>query len=263
MPLRAALAKLVLAGQRIGGEQDTLHAERLDQGLHGWDLVGGIAHLLMRQDQGRLAGEGAQHVRGSPVVQMVEAALERLAVERHDAWLAGWRPAAQLPGMLAQGSLQLGRIERLKQSAQGIDGRGPAQRGAEHRVEALTMHGDEDQDAALGGGACQDGQHRKQQQVGERVALPLASTRVRDLFQRGEQASERHHGGLQHRCGAGQRHTRADDPSPANPPSPIAQARTEQPCLSLTVLSVANAVAQDQTPSPEGQAHWLFIPIVT
>src|SRR3954451_20802690 len=97
--------------------------------------------------------------------------------------------------MLSEGGLQLGSIERLEQGTQRIDGRRPAQPGAEHRVEPLAMHGDEDQDAAVGGGARQDGQHREQQQVGERVAPPLPAPRVRDPFQGGEQAGERHHGG--------------------------------------------------------------------
>jgi hypothetical protein len=44
----------------------------------------------------------------------------------------------------------------------------------------------EDQDAAIGGGARQDRQHREQQQVGEWVALSLATARVEDRFQVGE-----------------------------------------------------------------------------
>src|SRR3954454_23331243 len=57
------------------------------------------------------------------------------------------------------------------------------------------MHGDEGQDAAVGGGAREDGQHREQQQVGQRVAPPLAAARVGDPVQGGEQVGERHHGG--------------------------------------------------------------------
>jgi hypothetical protein len=36
------------------------------------------------QDQGSLAGKGAQHVRRGAIMQMVEAALEGLAVQRDD-----------------------------------------------------------------------------------------------------------------------------------------------------------------------------------
>jgi hypothetical protein len=190
--------------ERIGGEQGAPHAERLDQGRHGRNLVGGVADLLVRQDQGGLAGEGAQHVRRRPVVQMVEAAPERLAVERDDARPGRRRAVAQGPGVPAEGGLQRGRIERLEQGAHGVDGRRAAEAGAEGRVEALAMHADEHPNAAVGGGAGQDGQHREEQQVGERVALALAAAWVRDLLQGGEQASERHHDGLRHgRGGAG------------------------------------------------------------
>ena len=82
--MRAAAAKLFLTVQRIGGEQDASHPEFLDQGLDGRDLLGSVADLPVRQDQGGLAGKRAQHVRGRDIVQMVEAALERLTIEGDD-----------------------------------------------------------------------------------------------------------------------------------------------------------------------------------
>jgi hypothetical protein len=68
---------------------------------------------------------------------------------------------------------------------------------------------------------------------GQHSALPpLAAARVGDRFQGGEQASERHHGGLQHRRDAGPRRPPADDPlsleSRRHAPPFI---RTEQPCV--------------------------------
>src|SRR5829696_9084547 len=63
-------------------------------------------------------------------------------------------------------------------------------------IQPLAMHADEQADAAVGGGAGQDGQHREQQQGGKAVTLSLAAARIGDLFQGGEQAGERHHGGL-------------------------------------------------------------------
>src|SRR5688500_12247203 len=135
LPVRAALAKLLLTMERVGGEQGAPHAENLDQGLHGRNLVGCVADLPVRQDQGGLAGEGAQHVRRRPVVQMVEAAPERLAVERDDARSGCRCRIAQLSGMPAEGGLHLGRIERLEQGAHGGDGRRAAEAGAEGRVE--------------------------------------------------------------------------------------------------------------------------------
>src|SRR4051794_40723320 len=85
LPARAALAKVFLAVEGVGGEQDAAHAEGLDQGLRRRDLLGRGADFLVRQDQRGLAGEGAQHVRGRLIVQVIEAALERLAVQGDDA----------------------------------------------------------------------------------------------------------------------------------------------------------------------------------
>jgi len=100
--------------QRIGGEQDTAQPEFLDQSLDGWDLCRGVANLLVRQDQGFLTGKGTQHVRRRLVVQMVKAALERLAIKRNDPWSGGWRYRAQGLSMLTKGGLQRGGIERLE-----------------------------------------------------------------------------------------------------------------------------------------------------
>jgi hypothetical protein len=55
------------------------------------------------------------------------------------------------------------------------------------------MHADEQADAAVGGRAGEDGQHREEQQGSEAVTLTLAAARVGDLFQSGEQPGERHH----------------------------------------------------------------------
>jgi hypothetical protein len=151
----------------------------------------------MGQDERRLAGERAEHLGGDPVVQVVEAAPQRLAVERDDP--PPWRDGSviELPGMAAEGGLQLGRVERVHEGAQRVDGGGAAETGAEGGVEPLAMRADEQADAAVGGGAGQHRQDAEQQQVGEAVALALAAARVGDLLQGGEQAGERHHGGLQ------------------------------------------------------------------
>src|SRR4051812_9990004 len=145
--------------------------------------------------------------------------------------------------MLSEGGLQLGWIERLEQGTQRIDGRRPAQPGAEHRVEPLAMHGDEDQDAAVGGGARQDGQHREQQQVGERVAAPLPAPRVRDPFQGGEQAGERHHGGSSVGDGRVNSARAGAIPRPRSSPSPTphGENRTALPPLQLVYHNVLNA----------------------
>src|SRR4051794_41921822 len=55
-------------------------------------------------------------------------------------------------GVAAEGGLQLGRIERVQEGAQRVDGGGAAEAGVEGGVEPLAMHADEQADAAGGGG---------------------------------------------------------------------------------------------------------------
>ena len=54
--------------QGVGGEQDAAQAQLLDQRLRRRDLIA-FGDLLMREDEGRLAGEGAEHLGGGLVVQ--------------------------------------------------------------------------------------------------------------------------------------------------------------------------------------------------
>src|SRR3954467_11716079 len=113
-----------------------------------------------------------------------------------------------------EGGRQLGRVERVEEGAQRVDGGGAAETGAEGGVEPLAMHADEQADAAVGGGAGQHRQDAEQQQGSQGIALALPAARVRHLLQGGEQAGERHHGGL--RCGGTvgpQRPRRAAGPS--------------------------------------------------
>jgi hypothetical protein len=145
------------------------------------------------QDEGGVAGERTQHLDGGSVVQVVEAAPQRLAVQRDDPppWRGG--SVSKLLGMVAEGGLDLGRVERVEEGAQGVDGGRATKAGTEGGVEPLAMHADEQADAAVGGRAGEDGQHREEQQGSEAVTLTLAAARVGDLFQSGEQPGERHH----------------------------------------------------------------------
>jgi hypothetical protein len=151
------------------------------------------------QDERVLAGERAEHLRRGPVVQVVEAAPQRLAVQRDDPPPRRGGGVPELLGMVAEGGLDLGRVERVEEGAQGVDGGCATEAGTEDGVEPLAMHADEQADAAVGGSAGQDGKDAEQQQGSQGIALALPAARVRDLLQGGEQAGEGHHGGL--RCG--------------------------------------------------------------
>src|SRR3954453_8587980 len=198
LPVAAVAAKVFLTVQGVGGEQDAAQAQPLDQRLGRRDLVA-PGDLLVGQDQRGLAGEGAEHLGGGPVVEMVEAAPQRLAVQRDDTPPRRGGSAIEPLGVAAEGGLQLGRVERVEEGAQGVDGGGAAEAGAEGGVEPLAVRADEQADAAVGGGAGQDGKDAEQQQGSQGIAPALPAARVRDLLQGGEQAGERHHGGL--RCG--------------------------------------------------------------
>src|SRR5579875_2629419 len=52
--------------------------------LHGGDFIRLFVDLDMRQHQRRIGGERAEHLFCLAVVEVVETALEHLAIERHD-----------------------------------------------------------------------------------------------------------------------------------------------------------------------------------
>src|SRR4051794_11911930 len=157
LPVAAVAAKVFLTVQGVGGEQDAAQAQPLDQRLGRRDLVA-PGDLLVGQDQRGLAGEGAEHLGGGPVVEMVEAAPQRLAVQRDDTPPRQGGSAIELLGVAAEGGLRLGRVERVEEGAQGVDGGGAAEAGAEGGVEPLAMRADEQADAAGGGRARPGGQ---------------------------------------------------------------------------------------------------------
>ena len=159
MPVAAAAAKVFLAVQGVGREQDAVQAQLLDQRLGRRDLVA-LGDLLMGQDERRLAGERAEHLGGGLIVQVVEAAPQRLAVQRDDPPPRCGADVTKMLGVAAEGGLDLGRVERVQEGAQRVDRWGAAEAGAEGHVQPLAMHADEQADAAVGGGAGQDGQHR-------------------------------------------------------------------------------------------------------
>ena len=57
----------------IDGDHGAGQAKGAEQGLHSRDLIGIVVAIEMRQHQGCVGGEGAQHVGGAAVVEIVEA----------------------------------------------------------------------------------------------------------------------------------------------------------------------------------------------
>src|SRR3954452_11154256 len=166
LPVAAVAAKVFLTVERVGGEQDAAQAQPLDQRLGRRDLVA-LGDLLVGQDERVLAGERAEHLRRGPVVQVVEAAPQRLAVQRDDPPPRRGGGVPELLGIGAEGGLVYGRVERVEEGAKGVDGGRATEAGTEDGVEPLAMHADEQADAAVGGRPGEDGQHPRRA-AGER-----------------------------------------------------------------------------------------------
>ena len=175
--------------QRVGGEEHTSEAEFRDQPRHGGNLVGCRRDLLVRQDQRSVAGKRAQHVCGRLIVQVVEAAAQRLAIQSDGAPGLSADPFVETMRVAPKGRFEIGRIEREEEIAQGVDRRSAPEVRAEDRVQALTVHVDEGDDALVRGRPGEHRQHREQQQRGERIAPALRAARVTDLGERGEQTA--------------------------------------------------------------------------
>ena len=69
---------------RVARDDMTGHVEFLQQLFHGGDFVGFLVDLNMRQHERRIDGKRVEHLFRLDVIEVIETALERLAIERHD-----------------------------------------------------------------------------------------------------------------------------------------------------------------------------------
>src|SRR3954464_3206958 len=91
LPVALAISNVFLTGHGVDGEDAAGQAERFDQALHSWDLVRLLRDDVMGQDDPMIDGESAEHMRRLSVREGIEAAPERLAVDRDE---ARWRGSA-------------------------------------------------------------------------------------------------------------------------------------------------------------------------
>ncbi len=167
------------------GEHDGGHRDRRD-------LVRRPGQLLVRQDQGGVAGEGAEHMNRLAVGQMVKAAAQRLAIKRDRAQRFWGGACVQVAGVVAEGCFEIVAAERQEQVAQGVDRRSAPEAGAEDGVQAPALQGDEGDDLLIGRCARKRRQDREQQQVAHAVALDLGTARVGHFGECGKQDSKWH-----------------------------------------------------------------------
>ena len=104
---------------RVAGDDMARHVEFLQQLLHGGDFVGLLADLDMRQHKRRVGGERTEHLLGLGVVEVIETAVERLAIERDDA-RAGIRGEVQVVGVFTKHLFNVRRAQPLYDISRGI-----------------------------------------------------------------------------------------------------------------------------------------------
>jgi len=163
------------------------NAEFGQQGLRRRDLVGLLGDVDVRKHQRGVGGERAEHLGGSAVVEFVEAAAQRLAVQRDAALSGRGTRRLQQGGMTAEDYLHSSRVEPLEDVADSSVRRRSTPVQAEGRVQPAAMDGDEGDNAAIRVAAGDDGEDGEQQHKGQLVELPLRPARIRDLRQHVQQ----------------------------------------------------------------------------
>ena len=190
----AAASKVFLTMHGVERDDVAGHVEFLQKLLHRRDFVGLFLDLDMRQNQGRIGGKGTEHLLGLAVVEGVEAAAKRLAVERQRAGTG----AVQVRRMFAKDLLHAARIEFAQdRSDRGVRGR-PLPANPKSSVEPSSVYPDEGADAAIRVGPRNHRQDCKQQHIALLVAFAFGAPRVRNGSEKRQEPVERfHRDGLQ------------------------------------------------------------------
>src|SRR3954462_11191850 len=90
--------------------------QRGQQGLNGGDFVGLVANFQMSEHQRRGAVQGTDQMDGGPILELVEAAAQRLAVESDDAHALATDMLGQQGGVQAKDVFQSLRRCRMARS---------------------------------------------------------------------------------------------------------------------------------------------------
>ncbi len=104
---------------RVGGGDVVRQAQLSQQLLHRGDFVGFFVDFDVREHQPRIDRERAEHLLGLGVVEVVETALQRLAVECDDARVRALGRAIQVGGVFAEDSFDLLGAEPMQDIADG------------------------------------------------------------------------------------------------------------------------------------------------
>ena len=149
-----------VAGDDLAGQVEFLH-----QLLHGGDLVGFFIDFDVGENQRGIDRERTEHLPCLGVVEVVETALQRLAVERDDASLRPRGRAIQVGSVFAKDLFDLRRAEPVQDIAdRRVNGRAlPID--IEGFVQPLPVDVEVGAQTAIGICAPDHGENRKQQHV--------------------------------------------------------------------------------------------------
>ena len=115
------------------------HVEFDQQLLHGRDFVGFLIDFDVSEHQRGIDRERAEHLFGLGVVEIVEAALQRLAVERDDAGLGRIGREIEVRAVFAKRLFDIGGVEPLQNIADGRMRRRPLPLDLEGFVQGSQM----------------------------------------------------------------------------------------------------------------------------
>src|SRR4051812_5569952 len=138
-----------LAMQGIERDQVASEAELAEQRLGGRDLVGLFVNVAVRQHQRSVGGEDAEHLRGGAVTELVEAAAQRLAIDRQAGRARLGTSHMQQAGMAAEDDLESAAVEALQDVADRGVRRRASPRQAKGPVQTAAVLVDEGGDAAV------------------------------------------------------------------------------------------------------------------
>lgn len=165
---------------RVAGDDMVRYVEFLQKLLHGGDFVGLFVDLDVRQHQRRVDGEGAEYLSCLDIIEAVETALERLAIECHDTRARSCGGKVQVGGVFAKYLFNIRRHQSLQNvSDGGMSGR-PFPADLEGRVQFPPMDFDEGTDAAIRISAAHDREYGKQQDVRQLVKFAFGPPWIGD-----------------------------------------------------------------------------------
>ena len=158
--------------------------------MRGWDLVGFLLDIDMRQDQPCFGVERMQHLGCLAIVEIVEASPKGFSIERDGTSRWVGRAVQETRGVLTKSLLDRRRIKALEDVTNAGMTRRALSPQTEGGVQATPMDLDEGFDRSEGVAARYHGEDRKQEDVAKRIDLPLRPAWVRDCAEQVEQQVE-------------------------------------------------------------------------